>query len=163
LAVDKDDRRIGRLLEEVKAREARGYAYEAADASFELLARRMLGRVPDYFDVTRFDVTVEQRINAKNDRVTVTMAGVKVKVGGGGQRPGERARSGAAQGPRQISALYRGPQAHRLSRAYPRWRHRGGDAGVDRKRGRARGALDHGRGVAEHHRGLVPGVNGLDR
>ena len=27
-----------------------GYAYEAADASFELLARRMLGKVPDYFD-----------------------------------------------------------------------------------------------------------------
>jgi 2-isopropylmalate synthase len=81
LAVDKDDRRIGRLLEEVKAREARGYAYEAADASFELLARRMLGRVPNYFDVTRFDVTVEQRINAKDERVTVTMAVVKVKVG----------------------------------------------------------------------------------
>src|ERR1051326_2715310 len=81
LAVDKDDRRIGRLLEEVKAREARGYAYEAADASFELLARRMLGRVPNYFDVTRFDVTVEQRINALSERVTVTMAVVKVKVG----------------------------------------------------------------------------------
>src|SRR5262250_2346750 len=81
LAVDKDDRRVGRLLEEVKAREARGYAYEAADASFELLARRMLGRVPNYFDVTRFDVTVEQRINALDERVTVTMAVVKVKVG----------------------------------------------------------------------------------
>src|SRR6201987_4470624 len=81
LAVNKDDRRIGRLLEEVKAREARGYAYEAADASFELLARRMLGKVRDYFDVTRFDVTVEQRINAKAERVTVTMAVVKVKVG----------------------------------------------------------------------------------
>jgi 2-isopropylmalate synthase len=81
LTVNKDDPRVGRLLEEVKAREARGYAYEAADASFELLARRMLGRVPNYFDVTRFDVTVEQRINAKDERVTVTMAVVKVKVG----------------------------------------------------------------------------------
>src|SRR4029077_13739505 len=81
LAVDKDDPRIGRLLEEVKAREARGYAYEAADASFELLARRILGKVPNYFDVTRFDVTVEQRINAMSERVTVTMAVVKVKVG----------------------------------------------------------------------------------
>jgi len=52
-----------------------------ADAAFELLARRMLGRVPSYFDVIRFDVTVEQRINAKDERVTVTMAVVKVKVG----------------------------------------------------------------------------------
>ena len=48
IKVDKDDPRIGRLLEIVKEREAVGYAYEAADASFELLARRMLGTVPNY-------------------------------------------------------------------------------------------------------------------
>src|SRR5207248_7367636 len=36
LKVDKDDSRITRLLEVVKEREAIGYAYEAADASFEL-------------------------------------------------------------------------------------------------------------------------------
>ena len=81
IKVDKDDPRIGRLLEVVKEREAIGYAYEAADASFELLARRTLGKVPNYFDVTQFDVNVEQRNNAKGQRVTVTMAVVKVKVG----------------------------------------------------------------------------------
>ena len=61
IKVDKNDPRIGRLLDEVKEREAIGYAYEAADASFELLARRTLGTVPNYFDVTQFDVNVEQR------------------------------------------------------------------------------------------------------
>src|SRR5205085_1698509 len=61
LKVDKGDARVGRLLEGVKEREAIGYAYEAADASFELLARRMLGTVPKFFDVTYFDVKVEQR------------------------------------------------------------------------------------------------------
>ncbi len=81
LKVDKNDARIGRLLDEVKAREAAGYAYEAADASFELLARRILGTVPTYFDVEKFDVNVEQRISARGERVTVTMAVVKVKVG----------------------------------------------------------------------------------
>jgi 2-isopropylmalate synthase len=81
LKVNKDDPRITRLLEIVKERETIGYAYEAADASFDLLARRTLGSVPDYFDVTRFDVNVEQRYNAKGERVTVTMAVVKVKVG----------------------------------------------------------------------------------
>ena len=81
IKADKDDPRIGRLLEIVKEREAIGYAYEAADASFELLARRTLGKVPNYFDVTQFDVNVEQRNNAKGQRVTVTMAVVKVKVG----------------------------------------------------------------------------------
>src|SRR5467141_1135858 len=42
LKVDKDDPRIARLLDVVKEREAIGYAYEAADASFELQARRVL-------------------------------------------------------------------------------------------------------------------------
>ncbi|HML08527.1 MAG TPA: citramalate synthase [Xanthobacteraceae bacterium] len=81
LAVGKDDPRLSRLLEQVKEREAVGYAYEAADASFELLARRLLGKVPRYFDVEKFDVNVEQRINAKGERVTVSLAVVKVKVG----------------------------------------------------------------------------------
>jgi 2-isopropylmalate synthase len=80
-AVDKDDPRLSRLLDEVKEREAIGYAYETADASFELLARRLLGKVPGYFDVEKFDVSVEQRINAKGERITVSMAVVKVRVG----------------------------------------------------------------------------------
>jgi 2-isopropylmalate synthase len=82
LKVDKNDARIARLLEEVKEREALGYAYEGADASFELLARRILGKVPEYFSVEKFDVNVEQRINAVGKRVTVSMAVVKVKVDG---------------------------------------------------------------------------------
>jgi 2-isopropylmalate synthase len=82
IVVDKDDARVTRLLEVVKAREAQGYSYEAADASFELLARRMMGDVPDYFDVTQFDVNVEHRISATGERVTVTMAVVKVNVDG---------------------------------------------------------------------------------
>ncbi|MBV1698937.1 MAG: citramalate synthase [Hyphomicrobiales bacterium] len=81
LAVDKDDPRLTRLLDQVKDREAIGYAYEAADASFELLARRLLGKVPRFFDVEKFDVNVEQRLNAKGERVTVSQAVVKVRVG----------------------------------------------------------------------------------
>jgi 2-isopropylmalate synthase len=82
LKVERDDPRIARLLDVVKEREAIGYAYEAADASFELLARRVLGEVPNYFDVEKFDVNVEQRENAVGKRVTVSLAVVKVKVDG---------------------------------------------------------------------------------
>jgi 2-isopropylmalate synthase len=82
IAVAKDDPRLTRLLDEVKEREASGYAYEAAEASFELLARRVLGTVPGYFDVEQFDVTVEQRYNAVGKRVTVAMAVVKLRIGG---------------------------------------------------------------------------------
>jgi 2-isopropylmalate synthase len=81
ISVDKSDPRIGRLLETVKEREATGYAYEAADASFELLARRILGTVPDYFAVERFKVNVERRYNAVGELITVAEAVVKVKVG----------------------------------------------------------------------------------
>jgi 2-isopropylmalate synthase len=82
LQIHKDDARVARLLDEVKRREALGYAYEAADASFELLARRMLGQVPNYFRVEKFDVTVEQRDNALGERVTVSLAVVKVNIDG---------------------------------------------------------------------------------
>ncbi len=82
IAVPKDDPRILRLLDEVKEREAVGYAYEAADASFELLARRMLGNVPQFFDVDSFRVTVERRHNALGDLVTVSEATVKVRIDG---------------------------------------------------------------------------------
>jgi 2-isopropylmalate synthase len=98
IKADKDDPRVGRLLEIVKDRETIGYAYEAADASFELLARRTLGTVPDYFNVTQFDVNVEQRNNAKGERVTVTMAVVKVKVG-------DDAMISAAEGNGPVNAL----------------------------------------------------------
>jgi 2-isopropylmalate synthase len=81
LQVERNDPRIARLLDEVKEREALGYAYEGADASFELLARRVFGKVPSYFDVEQFDVNVEQRYNAMGKRTTVAMAVVKVKVG----------------------------------------------------------------------------------
>jgi 2-isopropylmalate synthase len=82
ITVEKDDDRVTRLLDEVKRREAIGYAYEAADASFELLARRILEKVPSYFNVEKFDVNVEQRDNAVGQRVTVSLAVVKVRVDG---------------------------------------------------------------------------------
>jgi 2-isopropylmalate synthase len=82
IAVPKNDPRVARLLDEVKEREANGYAYEAADASFELLARRMLGNVPQFFDVESFRVMVERRHNAVGKLVTVSEATVKVRIDG---------------------------------------------------------------------------------
>ncbi|HYS89520.1 MAG TPA: alpha-isopropylmalate synthase regulatory domain-containing protein, partial [Bradyrhizobium sp.] len=82
IAYDKKDPKLVRLVEELKEREAAGYAYESANASFDLLARRTLGKVPEYFRVEQFDVNVEQRYNANGQRVTVAMAVVKVDVDG---------------------------------------------------------------------------------
>jgi 2-isopropylmalate synthase len=82
IIVAKDDPRIARLLDEVKQREAKGYAYEAAEASFELLARRLLGNVPQFFEVDSFRVLVERRHNAVGNLVTVSEATVKVSIDG---------------------------------------------------------------------------------
>jgi 2-isopropylmalate synthase len=82
LNVGKDDPKLSRLLDEVKDRENAGYAYEGAEASFELLARRVLGTVPDYFEVDSFRTSVERRHNALGELVTVCEAVVKVTVSG---------------------------------------------------------------------------------
>src|SRR3981189_1985109 len=82
IAYEKNDPKLARLVEEMKEREAAGYAYESANASFDLLARRTLGKVPEYFRVEQFDVNVEQRYNSNGQRVTVALAVVKVDVAG---------------------------------------------------------------------------------
>jgi len=82
IALDAKDARIARLLDDLKQREFLGYAYDGAEASFELLARRALGQVPNYFDVEGFRVIVERRHNALGDLVTVSEATVRVKIDG---------------------------------------------------------------------------------
>jgi 2-isopropylmalate synthase len=82
VTVAKGDPRVSRLLETVKDKEAQGYAYEGADASFELLARRILGHVPNYFEVERFRVDVERRHNAAGALETFSEATVRVNVDG---------------------------------------------------------------------------------
>jgi 2-isopropylmalate synthase len=82
IPLGREDARVTRLLDEVKSREAVGYAYEGADASFELLARRLLGEVPAFFRVDSFRVMVEKRHNAKGELVTVSEASVKVFING---------------------------------------------------------------------------------
>ncbi|MGI9402449.1 MAG: citramalate synthase [Rhizobiaceae bacterium] len=82
IEVAKDDPNLDKLIAIVKERESQGWAYEAADASFEILARRMLGTLDNFFRVESFRVQVERRYNAIGERVTVSEAIVKVEVDG---------------------------------------------------------------------------------
>jgi 2-isopropylmalate synthase len=82
IRVERDDPRVARLLDEIKDREAVGYAYEGADASFYVLAQRILGRTAEFFRVERFKVNVERRYNANGELVTFSEATVKVVVDG---------------------------------------------------------------------------------
>ncbi len=82
ITVEKGDPALGRILDVIKAREAEGYSYDTAQASFELLARRELGILPNFFEVKRYRVTVERRKNKYNKMVSLSEAVVVVKING---------------------------------------------------------------------------------
>jgi 2-isopropylmalate synthase len=81
IEVDAKDGRLGRILEIIKEREDQGYAYDGAQASFEILARRELGLLPQFFEVKRYRVTVERRKNKYDRMVSLSEAVVVVKIG----------------------------------------------------------------------------------
>ena len=92
------DPKVAALVERVKAREFEGYAYDGAEASFELLARRVLGSVPVYFNLQRFRVMDDRRWNARGELVTESEATVSLEVGG-------RAKFEVANGNGPVNAL----------------------------------------------------------
>ncbi|MDC6465656.1 citramalate synthase [Pelagibacteraceae bacterium] len=63
--IKENDPKIKKLLSEVKDREFIGYSYDGADASFELLARRLLGEIPNYLTISKYDVTVKKDLTNK--------------------------------------------------------------------------------------------------
>ncbi|MFB9148389.1 citramalate synthase [Roseovarius ramblicola] len=75
------DPALARLLEVIKEREDQGYTYDSAQASFEILARKELGQMPQFFEVKRYKVTVERRKNKYDRMVSLSEAVVVVKVG----------------------------------------------------------------------------------
>ncbi|HSF96729.1 MAG TPA: citramalate synthase [Thermohalobaculum sp.] len=81
IEADPQDKRLGDLLRHVKEREDQGFAYDSAQASFELLARRYLGQLPKFFEVDRYRVSVERR-DEPEGIVTVSEAVVVVHVDG---------------------------------------------------------------------------------
>ncbi|MBB6260247.1 2-isopropylmalate synthase [Paenochrobactrum gallinarii] len=82
IKVSRDDSRLDMLISLVKEREAEGYAYEGADASFELLARNSLMPIPEFFKVDSFRCMVERRFDATGNLITVSEAVVKLQVDG---------------------------------------------------------------------------------
>ena len=82
LKFDVKDSRLDKLIENIKENEFKGFSYDTAEASFELMARRTLEKVPDYFVIGRFRVMDERRFNAKGDLVVESEASVTLNVGG---------------------------------------------------------------------------------
>ncbi|MBK1664005.1 citramalate synthase [Rhodospirillum rubrum] len=82
LEIDPGEPKVNDLLDAVKRRESEGYAYDGAEASFELLARRALEGVPEYFRLNSFRVIDERRWNARGQLITLSEATIKAVVQG---------------------------------------------------------------------------------
>ncbi|MCC6863822.1 MAG: citramalate synthase [Rhodobacteraceae bacterium] len=80
ITLEAKDPRLNRILDVIKEREDQGYAYDGAQASFELVARAELGLLPTFFEVKRYRVTVERRKNKYNQTVSLSEAVVVVKI-----------------------------------------------------------------------------------
>jgi 2-isopropylmalate synthase len=80
----------GRVLDRVKELEHRGYAFEAADASFELLVRREAGLLDELFDLEGYRVIVERRPDGSDlseATVRLRVEGERVMAAGEGVGP----------------------------------------------------------------------------
>ena len=86
--IDAKDSKVQKILDEVKHREFSGYSYDGADASFELLAKRLLGKVPEYLKVEKYDVTVSKSKNISTKaNVTFLIDNKKIECAGEGNGP----------------------------------------------------------------------------
>jgi 2-isopropylmalate synthase len=81
LGLDLDGPALGQVLEHLKHLEHRGYHFEAADGSLELLMREASGFRQEFFRLESFRVITERRGHGA-DVATTTEATVKVHVGG---------------------------------------------------------------------------------
>lgn len=73
IGIESETKKVAELVTKVKDLEAQGYAYDAADASFEILAKRFLSTVPNFFDLISFRVLDEREKNSE--------ATIKVRIG----------------------------------------------------------------------------------
>jgi 2-isopropylmalate synthase len=98
VALPADDPRIPLLLETIKRREFEGYAYDGAEASFELLARRTTKELPEFFRIVQLSVKEERSWDAKGGLRTLSKATMVVMVQG-------RERMATAEGDAAVHAL----------------------------------------------------------
>ena len=80
LSIEIDSEKINQILELIKQKEAEGFSYDVALASFELLVRRHLGEIKEFYKLNRFKVTDERRWNAKGKLVTESEATIHLQV-----------------------------------------------------------------------------------
>ncbi|MFB6347628.1 MAG: citramalate synthase [bacterium] len=94
LDISEDDDEASKVVEEVKKLENKGFQYEAAEGSFEILVNRLTGQHKTYFKLVGFRIIIEQE-SSENQRCEAT---IKVNVG-------DRTEHTAADGVGPVNAL----------------------------------------------------------
>ena len=90
IEIKENDPKIKKLLDEVKDREFIGYSYDGADASFELLARRIISEIPRYILIQEYDVSVKKDLSGQiisSARAHLEVDGKKIICEGEGNGP----------------------------------------------------------------------------
>jgi 2-isopropylmalate synthase len=77
-AFKKGDPELGKILSEVKRLESLGYEFEAAEGSFELLIRRLLGRLEPHFTPEEYHCSFQRACAGAWNKCEAT---VKLRVG----------------------------------------------------------------------------------
>ena len=80
IKIKKNDEKVKKFLEIIKKQEFLGYAYDGAEASFELLARRSLQKFKEFYSLESFKVSDEKRKNLENKFVPISEARIKIFV-----------------------------------------------------------------------------------
>ncbi len=81
IEIKNNDQRLSELLEAVKEKEFRGYSYDGAGASFELLAKNILNKVPHFFTVDDYEISIKKQSSDIASDLT-SEAFIKVNVEG---------------------------------------------------------------------------------
>ena len=88
IKIDAKNPKVQKILDEVKDREFSGYSYDGADASFELLANRLLGKVPEYLKVKSYNVNIAKSDTiSTNANVVFLIDGKEISCNGEGNGP----------------------------------------------------------------------------
>jgi len=78
---DIKDSDIPKIIDRIKKLEWKGFAFEGAEGSFELLIRETLGNLPDFYEISGFRVIGDTYLG-QNSQNIITEASVKVKIDG---------------------------------------------------------------------------------
>ena len=94
MSIELNEDQITNILRLIKQKEFEGFSYDTALASFEILVRKELNQINDFYTLQKFRVTDERRWNAKGELITESEATVNIYV-----KNEERMTVGVGNGP----------------------------------------------------------------